>query len=69
MVTAITHHHMPDQCGDVVCDVVCLANVVAMARARASGEPDAPQLENALANSMPLAAGNTFFSAVSTNWM
>ena len=29
IVTAITHHHTPDEGRDVVCDVVCMANVVA----------------------------------------
>ena len=29
IVTAIIHHHTPEQGRDVVCDVVCLANVVA----------------------------------------
>ena len=29
IVTAIAHHHTPAEGRDVVCDVVCLANVVA----------------------------------------
>ena len=29
IVAAITHHHTPDEGHDVVCDVVCMANVVA----------------------------------------
>ena len=29
IVTAIIHHHTPEQERDVVCDVVCMANVVA----------------------------------------
>jgi putative nucleotidyltransferase with HDIG domain len=36
---AITHHHAPDRIGDVVCDVVALANRVAQALDAAEGAP------------------------------